>query len=125
LKQAIKCFLGLCFICLPVFAEETLPSLEETVATINGKDVTVAGWIGSGLVLGDDEAISFALEDRTTFKVIFDAGRDARRQLEGCEFKFFGGTPCPAVVNAEIEIDGSNIKLIVFDLIEIGAPAKF
>lgn len=103
----------------------SLPGLQDTLAEIAGREVIARGHIGSGLDFTDDEALSFALPDRTTFAVVFDAGREARRQLEGCEFEMFGGTPCPATVKAEIEMEGSRVRLIIFEVMEIGPPEAF
>lgn len=123
MRQAIAA-LAFGFGALPAAAEE-LPTLADALSALVGTEVTATGHIGRGLDIMDKEAISFALPDRTTFPVVFDAGRNARRALEGCQFKMFGGTPCPATISAEIEMDGSRVRLIVFALDEIGPPEKF
>lgn len=123
MKRAILA-LGLGLAALPTLAEE-LPALTDALSAFVGTEVTATGYIGRGLDIMDKEAISFALPDRTTFPVVFDAGRNARRALDGCQFKMFGGTPCPATISAEIEMDGSRVRLIVFALDKIGPPEKF
>ena len=72
----------------------------------------------------DREALSFRDEANAIYPVIFDAGRTARKQLEGCKFEMFGGTPCALTGKAEIELDGAQIRLIIFEVTNIAAPAK-
>lgn len=99
-------------------------TLEDLRARIAGTEVDITGHIGTGLDLMDDEALTFRTADGTVYPVIFDAGREARRSLEGCKFAMFGGgSPCALNGKAEIELDGSRIRLIVFEVGSIAAPA--
>lgn len=100
---------------------ETLADLRNRIA---GIEVQITGHIGSGLDLMDDEALAFRAEDEITYPVIFDAGREARKALDGCKFAMFGGgSPCALNGKAEIELDGSRIRLIVFEVTSIAPPA--
>lgn len=100
------------FIAPTAIAAETLSELREN---IGGREVTISGHIGTGLEMMDNEALSFRDGDGNIYPVVFDAGRDARRQLEGCKFAMFGGgTPCALEGMAEIELDGSRLRLIVY-----------
>jgi hypothetical protein len=100
---------------------ETLQDLRQRVA---GSEVDIAGYIGTGLELMDDEALAFRDAEGNVYPVIFDAGRDARRKLEGCKFAMFGGgSPCAMSGKAEIGLDGSRVRLIVFEVSDIAAPA--
>jgi hypothetical protein len=100
---------------------ETLQDLRQRIA---GSEVEIAGHIGTGLELLDDEAIAFRDAEGNVYPVVFDAGREARRKLEGCKFAMFGGgSPCAMSGKAEIELDGSRIRLVVFEVTGISAPA--
>lgn len=99
-------------------------TLDELRGDISGREVSISGHIGTGLDWGDDEALHFRDTAGHVYPVVFDAGRDARRSLEGCEFKMFGGTPCAMSGMAEIELDGSRIRLIVYRVDEIAPPAE-
>jgi hypothetical protein len=108
------------------FAQEPLPDFEQLRADLSGTDVTVQGYIGTGLDIMDDEAITLVMtSDRAAFPVVFDAGREARRQLDGCEFNSFtGGTPCLMTGKAGLEWDGGRIRLIIFAVDSILPPAE-
>lgn len=111
---------ALCGLAGPTFAE----TLVELRGRIAGSEVMVAGQIGSGLNMMDDEALAFRDADGTTYEVVFDAGREARKALDGCKFALFGGgTPCALTARAEVELDGANLRLIVFEVQAIAAPA--
>ncbi len=100
---------------------ETLPELR---SRISGSEIMVEGHIGTGLDMMDDEALVFRDADGATYEVVFDAGRDARKALNGCKFAMFGGgSPCALAAKAEVELDGSNLRLIVFEVTTIAAPA--
>lgn len=112
--------LALCFAAGTMQAT-TLPELRKS---ITGQEVEVSGFIGTGLDLMDAEALTFRDSDKTNYAVVFDAGRDARKKLEGCKFEMFGGTPCAMTGKAEIELDGARMRLIIFDITTIAAPAE-
>jgi hypothetical protein len=98
-------------------------TLEQLRARIAGVEVDVTGHIGTGLDLMDDEALAFRDSAGTGYNVVFDAGREARKALEGCEFAMFGGgSPCAITAKAEIEWDGSNLRLIIFEVVSIAPP---
>lgn len=99
----------------------TLADLRQSVA---GQEVEITGHIGVGLDLMDNEALSFRDSEKTIYPVVFDAGRSARKALDGCKFEMFGGTPCAMTGKAEIELDGARIRLIVFEVTSIAPPAK-
>ena len=100
---------------------ETLQDLRQRVA---GSEIDIAGHIGTGFALMDDEALAFRDAEGNFYPVIFDAGRDARRKLEGCKFAMFGGgSPCTMSGKAEIELNGSRVRLIVFEVSDIAGPA--
>ena len=104
------------------------PAAAETLAELRtgltGREVAVTGHIGSGLDLGDDEALSFRDAEGNVYPVIFDAGRTARKALEGCEFAMFGGgSPCAMDGKAELELDGSRLRLIIYEVARIDPPA--
>lgn len=100
---------------------ETLSEWRQKAA---GIEVEVSGHIGSGLDIMDDEALSLRDEEGHVYSVVFDAGREVRKKLEGCKFAIFGGgSPCALRGKAEIELDGARLRLILFEVDEIDAPA--
>ncbi|MDP3197650.1 hypothetical protein [Tabrizicola sp.] len=104
------------------------PAAAETLAELRngltGREITVSGHIGTGLDIGDDEALSFRDLDGNTYPVVFDAGRTARKTLEGCKFAMFGGgSPCAMDGKAELELDGSRLRLIIYEVASIAPPA--
>jgi hypothetical protein len=100
-------------------------TLAEFRATVTGREVAIVGHIGTGLDMMDDEALHFVDAEDVAYPVIFDAGRDARRGLEGCKFALFGGgTPCAIEGMAEIELDGSRLRLIIYDVARLDAPTE-
>ena len=119
LKHALAAILATI---LPIAAHaETLPELRAGLA---GREVAVTGHIGAGLDIGDDEALSFRDAEGNVYPVIFDAGRTARKSLEGCKFAMFGGgSPCAMEGKAEIELDGSRLRLIIYEVAKIDPPA--
>ena len=63
--------------------------------------------------------------DHGQFAVQFDAGRSARKSIEGCELELFGwaNSDCIVEVDAEIAVekaygfaDGGEVKLIVYNV---------
>lgn len=115
-------------IVFPLMAALVAPAAAETLAELRigltGKEITVAGHIGTGLDIGDDEALSFRDDEGNIYPVVFDAGRTARKSLEGCEFAMFGGgSPCAMEGRAEVELDGSRLRLIIYEVARIDPPA--
>jgi hypothetical protein len=99
-------------------------TLSELRAAITGREITVSGHIGTGLELMDNEALAFRGDDGVTYPVVFDAGRNARKSWDGCKFAMFGGgSPCAMSGSAEVELDGSRIRLIIYEVDSITAPA--
>ena len=120
MKSAL--LLAACLFVAPPGWAGTLADLRKSVT---GQEVEITGYIGTGLNMMDKEALSFRDESKTVYPVVFDAGRAARKQLEGCQFSMFsGGTPCAMTGKAEIELDGATLRLIIFELSNIAAPAK-
>jgi len=112
--------LALAFSLAPPVGAETLTDLRTRIA---GAEVTIAGHIGTGLEIMDKEAISFRDADKTVYDVVFDAGREARRALEGCKFDLFqGGTPCAVTGRAEVQWNGARLRLILFEVSSMTAP---
>jgi hypothetical protein len=107
---------------LPLSAgAETLADLR---TKMSGAEVEITGHIGTGLDMMDKEALHFRDAEGTTYQVVFDAGRDARKKLAGCEFAMFGGgKPCAFSGKAELEWNGSQLRLIVFEVSQISPPA--
>lgn len=115
-------------IALLLLATLGLPATAETLAELRaglgGREITVNGFIGAGLDISDDEALSFRDPEGNVYPVIFDAGRTARKSLEGCEFAMFGGgSPCSLEGKAEVELDGSRLRLIIYEVARIDPPA--
>lgn len=99
--------------------------LAAALDAVNGQEVVIDGHIGTGLDITDNEALAFRGKAGSTFPVIFDAGREARKKLAGCKFALFGGgMPCAMKGKAEIVIEGSTIRLSIFEMERIDAPAK-
>ena len=96
-------------------------TLDQALASILGREVTVEGHIGADPL--EPNAILFRTADGAVYPVVFDAGREARKQLPGCKFQLFGGTPCRASVKAEIARDGAKIVLVIFEVTSIAPPA--
>lgn len=89
-------------------------------SAFNGMSVTLEG--GLGTIIGD--TIYFQNE-LGRFPVQFDAGREARRKIEGCEISLFGNAPsrCIFEVDAELLVtseytlsEGGRITLIVYNV---------
>ncbi len=100
---------------------ETLSDLRTSFV---GREIAIAGHIGTSLDLGDEEALIFRDAEGNIYPVTFDAGRKARKSLEGCKFAMFGGgSPCAMEGKAEVELDGSHIRLIIYEVVKIDPPA--
>lgn len=117
-------------IALGAYAEETdtvevlaaVDQMAKIHASLEGKTVTMRGAIGT--MIGDT---LYFKNDHGQFAVQFDAGRNARKSIEGCELEWFGwaNSDCIVEVDAEIAIetaydfaDGGEIKLIVYEVRE-------
>ena len=120
LKRFVAGLLSAIFAAYPISAE----TLGDLIKWTTGSEVEIVGHIGTGLNIMDDDALNFRDQDKVLYGVVFDAGRDARKQLEGCKFAMFGGgSPCAITAKAEVEMDGSNMRLIIFEVSTIAAPA--
>lgn len=112
----------------PASAEETqtgevlalMRQISDLHAQLDGKTATLSG--GLGTLIGD--TIYFQ-SDLGRFQVQFDAGREARRLIEGCEISLFGNVEsrCVFEVDAELRVsesynlaDGGEIELIVYNV---------
>ena len=95
--------------------------LQHAMDRPRGVEAAAAGHLGTGPDWTDGEHVSFATAGPPPFPVVFDAGREGRCRLDGCAFRMFGGTPCPATVMAELGFDGARVWLIVF---AIGRPER-
>lgn len=89
-------------------------------AALSGKTITMTGTLGTYI----SDNIYFANEDGF-FEVQFDAGREARRRIEGCLVTPFGtsSSQCVFEIDAELVVaerfdlaDGGEIKLIVYEV---------
>ena len=89
-------------------------------ASLQGKTITMRGAIGT--LFGDS---LYFKNDHGQFAVQFDAGRSARKSIEGCELELFGwaNSDCIVEVDAEIAVekaygfaDGGEVKLIVYNV---------
>ncbi len=99
-------------------------TLDDLLKRFAGSEVEISGHIGTGLNIMDDEALSFRDKTKVVYPVVFDAGREARKKLDGCEFAIFGGgSPCEITGKAEIEMDGAAIRLIIFEVTNLADPA--
>lgn len=99
---------------------ETLGDLIKRVA---GSEVEISGYIGSGLNIMDSEALNFRSADKVVYEVVFDAGREARKKLVGCKFAVFGASsPCAITGKAEVEMNGSSLRLIIFEVTSLADP---
>ncbi len=99
-------------------------TLAELRTGLVGREISVTGHIGAGLDIADDEALAFRDAEGNVYPVVFDAGRTARKALEGCRFAMFGGgSPCAMQGMAEVELDGARLRLIVYEVSKIDAPA--
>ncbi|MFN4171392.1 MAG: hypothetical protein ACK4GW_06520 [Pseudorhodobacter sp.] len=115
----MRLLLPLLMLAAPAGAE-TLSDLRSRIA---GTEISISGHIGTGLEIMDKEAISFRDADKTVYDVVFDAGREARRALEGCRFDLFqGGTPCAVTGRAEVQWNGARMRLILFEVDSLAAP---
>jgi hypothetical protein len=109
---------------LPMALGAQAETLSELRGRVSGAEVEIQGHIGTGLDLMDDEELAFRDSEGAAYKVVFDAGRDARKSLDGCEFALFGGgSPCALTAKAEVEWDGANLRLIIFEVVSISPPA--
>ncbi len=102
---------------------EVMTAIDEMAAihaSLQGKTVTMRGAIGT--LIGDN---LYFKNDQGRFSVQFDAGRNARKSIDGCELEWFGwaNSDCIVEVDAEIAIeevydfaDGGQVKLIVYDV---------
>ena len=109
---------------IPAFAQDiSSEAILDFRKSIIGREIMISGSLGSGLDFSDDEALFFKDEEGNVYPVVFDAGRNARRATEGCRFAMFGdGTPCRMSGLAEIELDGSRLRLIIFEVSNISPP---
>jgi hypothetical protein len=88
--------------------------------SLSGKTVTMRGAIGTKI--GDQ---LYFKNDHGQFKVQFDAGRAARKKIEGCKIEWIGwkNSKCLHEVDAEIKLDGKyslsdgiDLDLIVYEI---------
>lgn len=94
-------------------------ALRNIYQIINLQEIRVKGAIGS--LIGDQ---LYFVDDTGRYKVELDAGRDIRRQIDGCEIAIFGPKEslCQLSGMAEIAIDteddnigdGFEISLILY-----------
>lgn len=98
----------------------TVAQISELHASLNEKAVTMRGGIGT--LIGDN---LYFKNDHGQFSVQFDAGRSARKAIEGCKLEWYGwaNSDCIVEVDAEIVIEtaysfseGGEIKLIVYNV---------
>jgi len=94
--------------------------IESLHASLNGKTITATGAVGT--LIG--ETLYF-VNAAGKFKVQFDAGREDRRRIEGCEVPLFGDADpkCIFTVDAELSVsepytlaDGGEVRLIIYDV---------
>ena len=99
---------------------QTVEQMAKLHASLSGKTVTMGGAIGT--IFGDT---LYFKNDFGQFSVQFDAGRNARKSIEGCELEWCGwaNSDCIVEVDAEISIeteydfaDGGELKLIVYEV---------
>ena len=99
---------------------DTVSQISALYSSLEGKTISMTGAIGT--LISDT---LYLKNDDGKFKVQFDAGRAARKQIAGCELEFFGwaNSDCIVDVDAEIMIedkfslaDGVEITLIVYEL---------
>lgn len=85
---------------------------------LDGMTVTLTG--GLGTIFGDQ---LYFQHDLGRFAVQFDAGRDARRKIEGCSITLFGNVDSRCVFEVDAELrasssyklsDGGEMELIIY-----------
>lgn len=112
----------------PAHSEETqtaevlsvMQQIASLHSSLNGMTATLTG--GLGTIVGDQ---IYFQSDLGRFRVQFDAGREARRRIEGCSITLFGNVEsrCVFEVDAELRVsesfnlaDGGEIRLIVYSI---------
>lgn len=50
------------------------------------------------------------------YDVLFDAGREARKKLNGCKFGISSSSNCQTDIKAEIMLSGDEIGLNIYEL---------
>lgn len=100
---------------------EAPATLDAAKSSLEDLEVEISGHIGLDPM--DEDRILFRGTDGGTHKVIFDAGRAARKMSNGCQFKIFGGTPCAVTARAELRWDRADLDLVVFELVDIAGPS--
>lgn len=68
-----------------VEVREMLAHMQELHSSLHGMTITMTGAIGT--TIGD---LLYFKNDDGRFQVQFDAGRSARKSIEGCELEWFG-----------------------------------
>lgn len=130
MKLSAKIGAALVFTALvsPAHSEETQTSevlsvmqqISSLHSSLNGMTATLMG--GLGTIIGDQ---IYFQSDLGRFRVQFDAGREARRRIEGCSITLFGNVEsrCVFEVDAELRVsesfnlaDGGEIRLIVYNV---------
>ena len=97
-----------------------LAQIKALHSSLAGKTITATGVVGT--FRGDTV---YFVNSEGRFVVQFDAGREDRRRIEGCEIALFGDADpkCVFEVDAELAVakpftlpDGGEIRLIIFDV---------
>jgi hypothetical protein len=88
---------------------------------INGSEVELKGAIGTFIT----DQIKYA-DNSGVYDVLLDAGRDARKSIEGCEIQLFAPekSPCQIIGKGELVIDlddgnlgsGFGVKISIYEL---------
>lgn len=103
----------------------TVSQIARLHAGLDGKIIDVTGALGT--LIGDTLYFRSAdgLLSDDLIEVQFDAGREARRLVEGCSITLFGNADprCVFDVEAELDViepynlpDGGRIRLIILDV---------
>ncbi|MCT4553230.1 MAG: hypothetical protein N4A53_00930 [Pelagimonas sp.] len=128
-----KSLLALSVGCATIFATtpaaiaETMPDFETMARAAyqsqDGKEIEIEGAVGTQY---GDRLYFYDASGR--FPILLDAGRAARKSLEGCEINSFmepSENPCLITGKAEVQIDwdesknfadGIKVRLVVFEL---------
>ncbi|WP_156945896.1 hypothetical protein [Roseicyclus elongatus] len=102
------------------------PALEAAVSAfyegLNGSETQISGAIGT--LFGGDR-IYFA-DGTGRYRILLDAGRNVRRDIEGCELELFETLQSPCQIEGTVELsiddeddnlaDGIEIEMILFSV---------
>ena len=106
----------------PAKAQETLPTITETMAEVTDTEVYTTGALGMGTLTPATD-FWLVLADGTELPVTFDLVDPLGRRLEGCFYSpAKGGTPCAVKAYGYLGWDNATLRFVLTFIEDIQPP---